>query len=261
MRGIMADEAENVAAGAAADDTTPAVIVDQHDADQGGSQTPSDIDALALEMGWAPKDQWRGNPDEWKDAKAFLKTTVDINRTLSKDVRELKQTTARMAKASAVVMERALAEQREDLEHRFAAAVANNDPRAARQAQKALDQLDAPGEAADHMAEFVARNPWYTKDEDAAAYAFAVCERNKDKPAEEQLRLAEEAVKKRFPEHFPEGKKPQPAVNDPGSRIAERPKGKTFADLPRDAQAACLQFEKRGVKRAEYVKSYFEENA
>lgn len=257
----MAEEAEDAVADAVADDTTPAATVEQSDADQGGSQTPSDIDALALEMGWAPKDQWRGNPDEWKDAKAFLKTTVDINRTLSKDVRELKKTTERMAKTSATIMERALSEQREDLEHRFAAAVAANDPKAARDAQKALDQLDVPGEATDHMTDFVARNPWFEKDQDAAAYAFAICERNKTKPAEEQLRLAEEAVKKRFPEHFPDGKKPQPAVNDPGSRIAATPKGKTFADLPRDAQAACVQFEKKGVKRADYVKSYFEENA
>lgn len=257
----MAEEAEDVVADAAAEDITPAATAEQSDADQGGSQTPSDIDALATEMGWSPKDQWRGNPEDWKDAKAFLKTTVDINRTLSKDVRELKQTTQRMAKASASLMERALSDQREELEHRFATAVAANDPTAARKAQQALDQLDAPGEAADHMADFVSRNPWYTKDEEAAAFAFAVCERNKNKPAEEQLRLAEEAVKKRFPEHFPEGKKAQPAVNDPGTRIATQPKGKTFADLPRDAQAACVQFEKKGVKRADYVKSYFEENA
>lgn len=253
----MAEEAEDAPADAVVDTSAPA----DTPADDSGSQTPSDIDALASEMGWSPKDQWRGNPDDWKDAKSFLKTTVDINRTLSKDVRELKQTTARMAKTSAVIMERALSEQREDLEHRYAAAVAANDGKTARHVARALDQLDAPGEASDHMADFVARNPWYSKDEDAAAYAFAVCERNKTKPAEEQLRLAEEAVKKRFPEHFPDGKKPQPAVNDPGSRISTTPKGKTFADLPRDAQSACVQFEKKGVKRADYVKSYFEENA
>lgn len=257
----MAEEAEDVTAQAVADDTTPAAAVEQSDADQGGSQTPSDIDALAIEMGWAPKDQWRGNPDEWKDAKSFLKTTADINRTLSKDVRELKKTTERMAKASATIMERALAEQREDLEHRFAAAVAANDPAAARKAQQALNQLDAPGEAADNVAGFAERNPWFNTDPEAAAYAFAICEQNKTKPAEEQLRLAEIAVKKRFPEHFPDGKKPQPAVSDPASRMSDRPKGKTFADLPRDAQAACVQFEKKGVKRADYVKSYFEENA
>lgn len=257
----MAEEAEDVVAEAIAEDTPPAETAETAATEQGGSQTPSDIDALAAEMGWSPKDQWRGDPDQWKDAKTFLKTTVEINRTLSKDVRELKQTTTRMAKTSAAIMEKALADQREDLEYRFQAAVAANDPKAAKAAQQALSQLDQPGEAADHMTDFVARNPWYTKDADAAAFAFAICERNKDKPADEQLKLAEEGVRKRFPEHFPEAKKPQPAVSDPGSRIASRPDGKTFADLPRDAQAACVQFEKKGVKRADYVKSYFEENA
>lgn len=255
----MAEQAEDVVADAAA--PVDAGVTTETPADDAGSQTPSDIDALASEMGWAPKDQWRGAPEDWKDAKAFLKTTVEINRTLSKDVRELKQTTQRMAKTSAAMMERALSEQREELETRFDAAVARNDPKAARQAQAELARLEEPGDAPETVKEFTERNPWFTKDPEAAAFAYSICEANKNKPAEEQLRLAEEAVKKRFPEHFPEGKKPQPAVNDPGTRIATQPKGKTFADLPRDAQAACVQFEKKGVKRADYVKSYFEENA
>lgn len=252
----MADEAEDVAEAAPID--VPAI---ETATDDSGSQTPSDIDALASEMGWAPKDQWRGDPDQWKDAKAFLKTTVEINRTLSKDVRELKQTTQRMAKTSAAMLERALTEQREELEHRFDAAVAANDPKAARQAQAELAKLEEPAEAPDTAKDFEARNPWFKTDPEAAAFAFSICEANKSKPAEEQLRLAEEAVRKRFPEHFPEGKKPQPAVNDPGTRTSSTPKGKTFADMPREAQAACVAFEKNGVKRASYVKTYFEENA
>ena len=260
----MAEEADEQVAENAADtpaDDAAAQTTENAAPDDSGSQTPSDIESLATEMGWAPKDQWRGNPDDWKDAKAFLKTTVEINRTLSKDVRELKQTTARMAKASATMMERALAEQREELEARFEAAVAANNPKAAREAQKALSKLDEPGEAADHVSDFAARNPWFKTDPEAAAFAYAICEANKTLPAEEQLKLAEEGVRKRFPEHFPKSKAPQPAVADAGTRAAAQPKGKTFADLPRDAQAACLQFEKKGVKRADYVKSYFEENA
>jgi hypothetical protein len=256
----MADEAENAVAEAIVPVDAGETI--ETPAEDTGSQTPSDIDALASEMGWAPKDQWRGNPEDWKDAKAFLKTTVDINRTLSKDVRELKQTTQRMAKTSAAMMQRALDEQREDWESRFDAAVARGDPKAARQAQAEIAKLEEPAaEAPDTVKDFEARNPWLKTDKDAAAYAYGICEANKTLPADEQLKLAEEAVRKRFPEHFPEGKKPQPAVNDPGTRTSSTPRGKTFADLPREAQAACVNFEKKGMKRADYVKTYFEENA
>lgn len=256
----MAEEADDQVA-EAADTPAPADTPSEAAVDDSGSQTPSDIDALASEMGWSPKDQWRGTPEDWKDAKAFLKSTVDINRTLSKDVRELKQTTHRMAKTSAAMMEKALVEQRQDLEADFAAAVAANDPRAAKAASQALSRLDQPGEASDSVEEFTARNPWFTTDKDAAAFAYAICEQNKTLPADEQLKLAEAGVRKRFPEHFPNPKTPQPAVNEPGTRTAATPRGKTFADLPRDAQAACISFEKKGVKRADYVKTYYEENA
>lgn len=44
------------------------------DGGAGGGQTPQSaaVEQRALEMGWAPKDQWRGNPDSWIDAQTFV---------------------------------------------------------------------------------------------------------------------------------------------------------------------------------------------
>lgn len=254
----MAEDADDVVADAIA----PADVPAAPPVDDAPPPAPSEVDALAAEMGWAPKDQWRGNPDDWKDAKTFLKRTVEINRTLSSDVRELKQTTQKMARTSAAIMERALLDQKEELEARFDAAVAANDPKAARQAQADLAKLSEPASGEpEGIKDFESRNPWFGNDKEATAFAVSVCEVNKHLSHDEQLKLAEDAVRKRFPEHFPEGKKPQPVVNDPGTRISATPRGKTFADMPREAQAACAAFEKKGVKRADYVKSFFEENA
>ena len=39
--------------------------------------TPDDI-SKAREMGWLPKDKWRGNPDNWRSAKEFVKRGEDF---------------------------------------------------------------------------------------------------------------------------------------------------------------------------------------
>lgn len=252
--------------GAAAPEPKAEEAPQQEAASDDSSPTPSDIEALAREMGWAPKDEWRGDETDWKDAKAFVKHTVDVNRTLSKDVRELRAQTERMAKTSAKIMERELAKQRASIEARFENAVADGDVKAARKAQDDLRRLESeaggePGTDEQAVEAFIERNPWFKSDPDAAAYAYAVCERYKATlPVDQQLLKAEEAVKKRFPEHFPAPRK-QPVVHEPGSRSSATPRGKTFNDLPADARAACLEYEKKGVKREEYVKTYFEENA
>ncbi len=44
-------------------------------------------EAVARSRGWVPKDEFRGKPDDWQDAKSFL----DRNSSLQRDVRELSE--------------------------------------------------------------------------------------------------------------------------------------------------------------------------
>lgn len=264
----MAEEPENAEIGEG--EATPEIKADEkaeqpQDRPDDSPQTPSDVEELAREMGWRPKEEWKGDDTAWKDAKAFVKHTVDVNRTLSKDVKGLKDQVSRMARTSGKMLEKALSEQKAEIEARFEDAVAAGDVRGAKKARADLQKLEESDAPDDAISDFKDRNPWFDTDPDAAAYAYAVCERHKTLPPAQQLQKAEEAVRKRFPEHFgeePKKERRQPAVHEPGSRSSSaRPGGKTFNDLPADARAACLEYEKKGVKRADYVKTYFEENA
>lgn len=266
----MAEEAEGDITDVV-DDAAPQEGATAQDPPEGDSpQTPSEIDVLAQEMGWAPKDQWRGDPNDWKDAKTFLKTTVDINRTISREVRELKDTTSRMAKTSAAIAEREIRREREEIEARFKSAVAEQDTDAAWEASEQLRKLpNAEDPSIDPaVADFKARNGWFEADPAATAVAQAVAARlhAQGKTPAEQTKAAEDEVRRRFPELFDAPARTQakdpPSVNAPGSRTARpTPKAKGFAELPRDAQAAAHDFLKRGriTSLADYAKDYWNE--
>lgn len=58
-------------------------------------QTPqlSDLERVALGLGWTPKDQWRGDPNKWTDAASYITQT---GRVLDRTKNDLK-ITRRMA--------------------------------------------------------------------------------------------------------------------------------------------------------------------
>lgn len=50
------------------------------------------IEAEARELGWAPKDQWRGNPERWIDAKTFVERSETVLPIVQKTNKDLKLT-------------------------------------------------------------------------------------------------------------------------------------------------------------------------
>lgn len=233
-------------------------------------QSPSDLETLAREMGWSPESEWRGPKDAWKDAKTFLKTTVDINRNLSKDVRDLRDTVDRMARTSASLADKAAKEAREQAIEEFNSAVASGDAEAALEASRKLDEVRSP-QRDDAVSDFVTRNAaWYSRDEEATAYAQSVAQiwANKGHDASRQVQEAEAAVRKRFPELFDEpGERQQtqrrsPPVVQGGQRTTgAAPRKKGIADLPPDARRAAEDYARRGrCTVEEYAQVYFAEN-
>lgn len=234
------------------------------------AETP--FDGLAREMGWFPKEMYKGDPDKWRPAEEYIKHSVKSTKALKKDLREVKETAERIARTSAIITERALAEQRAELEALHNQAVDLGDRAAAKDAATQLAKLDQQSaENVSHDDAFARDNPWYGKDEDATAFAVAVSHRlaAQGKSVEAQLEAAADAVRKRFPELFddPAPKKAAPRVGAPTSRssgLGNRPK--TFEDLPADAKMAWANFDKsfkargvaKGYPKEEYVKDYFE---
>jgi hypothetical protein len=242
-------------------------VADANEADD----EPVTPESLASELGWAPKEDWRGDPADWKDAKTFLKSTVDINKTLRKDLKATRDASERAARAAAAITEQALERQRQELFQARQQAFDAGDGQAFNAADQQLRSLPPPQAPAqsDESQSFFERNAsWYGKNKEASDLAYAKCEelaRLGVAPAQ-QLVLAEQAVRQAFPELFQTQQQTKgPAqVATPGTRASAQPrKGpKGFNDLPPDAKRAALDFEKRGrASRDEYAKLYFEENA
>lgn len=226
-----------------------------------------DIEALAMEAGWKPADQWKG--EGHMPARDFLKHQVARAKEKADEVKSINKRMDRLAKTSASIMERQLREQREELEGRYADLVAANKPAEARRISQQIDQLeqaDSPDDVAD---DFKARNAaWFEKDEAATALAFVTCQKaaNAGKSYEEQLEAAEAAVKKRFPDLFGEPaalQRKAPVVGVPATRATGvRTKGFTAETLPTEARASLRGFLSKindPQKHPAFTKRYLEE--
>ncbi|MGE5500695.1 MAG: hypothetical protein ACM3W4_02080 [Ignavibacteriales bacterium] len=268
----MAEEAEDI--------LEDEVVDVGHEEDKGGQQEavdtpeepkPFDPEAVARLAGWAPKDEWRGDPEEWKDAPTFLVDTVAVNKSLRTRLKDVETTTQRITRTADRIIEENRRKAVAEAEARVRQAVEYGDADAAIEATRQLNQVNQPGTQEDPVvADFMARNTWFGVDDAATAVAHTVANKlaaqGMDNAA--QVNAAEAEVRRRFPELFgeqPEARrqaKAPPPVHSGQRTPASAPKQKGVRDLPPEALKAGQDFERRGrCTLAEYAKTYFEENA
>lgn len=262
--------------------TTPEDI-DNSQTDADSDATPpdpvelTDVEKVAQDIGWKPKDSYKGDPEKWRPADEYIRQSKNIEGTLKDSIKDLRSTVDRMANASAKQTERALQEQAARFEAQLDQAVEDGDKEAARDLRKAIAkterEIESVAKADDPEERFSKDNPWYGKDDDATAYAVAISQREaaKGKSVEDQLKAATDGVRKRFPELFEDGEKRQtlkapPAVNAPASRSTGQRRGTAYADLPADVKAAADKYADLFARKfsmdpakakADYAKDYF----
>lgn len=226
---------------------------------------PPSLEDIAANMGWSPKENWRGDPSKWKPAHEFVAATADINTKVTTKLKALEDQMANMARTSAALMEQKLSEQRQQLLQQRQEAFDIGDGDKFAEVDRKLQELPtAP--AAPPPAEvqgFMERHSsWLNKDQEATSWAFNRAEQLAAQglsPAR-QLAVVEKELGTYFPEYAPQPAQPKAkavALTPPGNRGGTQ-RTKTFADLPKEAQAAALSFEKKGVTREQYVASYFQ---
>lgn len=177
---------------------------------------PTPYDALASEMGWKPKSEWKGQQDGWVPAEEYIRTTFQKQREGAdrlRDMRQRYQGAQRSADEYAMRLERLeratnsmMAEQearmrsemRQAFEYAKREAIQKNDDgkyqdllRQEAEAEQALQkrfEQQKPPELPDvnRMAQemlqdpivgrFWREHPWVAEDEDAYAYAYAVAQ-------------------------------------------------------------------------------------
>lgn len=242
--------------------------------------TLSEVEQIAVEKGWKPKNQFAGPEDGWRPAGEWLRK-IKAPSDLKREIAELKHSIAGISKAADLQVKREVQEATREIEERFAAAVEAKDTKGA--AKAAQDMRDLEREQApkgdDPETQFQRDNPWYGEDDDATAMAIAKAQlvAKRGGSVAEQLKAARDAVHKAFPE-LVGGKQDDdtpatprtPTLNAPGRSVG-RAQDKSFAGLPDAARRAADRFYEaakmrnpdkvpdRKVFDAQYAKDFYAE--
>lgn len=247
-----------------------AVPEDGQGADPNANGSAADpIAALATEMGWAPKDQFRGDPSDWKDAAEYIKAGHEIQRHSSRELRGMREQIDRLTRTSSQIMADRIAERDAYWQGKHAEAVEAGDATAAQQAVEERIKLKnvAPASEAPppETRDFIDRNKtWFEVDPLATLRAKNLAEelaKQGVRPAD-QLRHVERAIRKEFPEHFPAPAKTPPGVQTGQARsTGQGSKAKGFADMPAESQQMAKDYLKRhGISLEKFAESYWAEN-
>jgi hypothetical protein len=244
------------------------------DDDDDEQPPPDPVDELARSMGWRPKDQFKGDPNLWKPAKDYIKAGAEIQRGLSRDLKELRGTVDTMTRTQAAILEQTLAEQRDKLVARYNRAVEDGDAQTSFQVSRAIDNLNGQARALQQPQEraeapppeaidWVERNQWFNHDPLARDLALNVAQRyaEANHGVDAQLQAAEREVRKIYPHLFGASSKEPPGVAQPGGRSGSGGrKGSTYADLPQAAKTVAKDMAERGVipNVEAYAKQYWQ---
>ncbi|MDB6036003.1 MAG: hypothetical protein JWM16_6341 [Verrucomicrobiales bacterium] len=255
----MIDEVSGEAAAVDTTTTAPeAVVLSQDKAPE------RNYEAEAADMGWTPKDQWKGNPDNWKDAETYVKHGEDIVRvTKSQLARQEKDFAERLAKIEKVnsktveQLEKAHAKELAEARAAKTEAVKAGDVAEVDRLDTVIDDLknDAPkadkpltGAALEKhnqkvQTDWVGKQSWWDTDEDMTAYAIGISQnitaKNPTITMEDNLAKVEAALAIKYPEKF--GGKTKPAANahaavDSGGDFPGAGKADPLAKLPAEAR-------------------------
>jgi hypothetical protein len=248
----------------------------------------SEVEDKARKMGWTPKEEFKGDPDKWRDAAEFVERGENmlpiVRATVKKQelkIAELEQTIREFAEHHTKTEQRAYEKAFKDLKAKQIEAVAAGDAKAFAEVDAEMaalhkeaaekPKIKTPQQTSDPVYdEWASRNRWIedrTLEKEAEAQAIYLRERGDKRIGADFLDAVKERVKKEFPDKF-ENPRRNAAQSVESSAPAAKKGGKTYADMPAEARAACDRMAKNGYAgdakaqaefKAQYVKQYFEE--
>lgn len=247
-----------------------------------GGEEVSATESAAREQGWTPKEQFRGDPNDWIDADEYVKRGDPryLRKQLGQTERQLRKLEQQRA-ADQTAFEQRLTKmeslnkvQRQkmygEIEAARRAAVEVGDTaeydrqnqmeqqlyQAEQEAGKATAKEEPKGAVKPHpdVEQWVSENPWFTKNKMLNRAAEGIHEQlMEDEPgltiAENLARTRTEVIR-RFPEKF--SKAPLAKTNghsavESGQRAASSPKGKGFMDIPAEERSIMERHVEEGL--------------
>lgn len=252
-----------------------------------------DIEQQARQEGWVPADEWKGDPDQWRDAETFVQRGREAapilaskNRKLVDEVDSLKSEVAKLRSASdefRKVANESIERSRQErdqainqLEQQRAKAITEGDGNKVLATERQIAQLrsEQPQPASQDQwntqaVNWAQANQWYVRsskdyDEDRKIYAdglsdiiMAELPHLRDNPVAYFTELSRR-VEKRF-EQRNDNRNRAAVENSPGTP-ASPAKAKSFAKLPQEARDGFeqMKFLMPSLTEEEYLKNYTE---
>ncbi len=244
----------------------------------------------ARQFGWVPEDEFKGNPEEWRDAETFLKRGKEINGFLRKDFQkvqeklaardlelaEIRETMEEFRKYHNETEARAYKRALEDLKKQKVEAIEQGDGERVLEIEDSLDALKEartkspsketsapPAPSNKEYFDWAKSNTWYVTDPELKAVAELYGQEINAFTPELKGRAFLDEITKQIKENFPEkfeNKNRQLGTVGTSSdgRVPGGLKNKRgYNELPAEAKAACDKFVKQKLMtQAEYLAEY-----
>jgi hypothetical protein len=231
---------------------------------------------MAREQGWRPKDEWSGDPEQWKSAEQFVKDGKDILPIVQARADRLEERLAQVENTNReyhefVKKSRAKDKQerdqlKEQLREARRKAVDEGDGEAFDNADASLRMIEAEDakrqevELPPEATRWANDNPWYGQDRAMTVFADSIAADLNQRGffGEAYFDQMDKELRKEFAHKFTNTRRnAPPAVESDGTPPVSSSK-KTFDNLPPDAQQACRQFQKDipGFTEDDYLAEY-----
>ena len=236
------------------------------------------IEKQARALGWVPKEEFRGNPEIWKDAVEFVRHGEETLPILRENLKKLH---AKLDEQGRVIKnfaehhkkteERAYKRALKTLQEERLKAVDKGDTEKFEEIDKEIQDLEktyseSEKEKTPAFSSWAEENPWYGDDIDMSMYADYVgnylANKHPDWGPDRVFKEVTKKVKNKFPDKFTNPRRDQaPPVEGGGTAPAgTAPSGKKYSDLPPEAKKICDEFvAQKLLTREQYVKDYFTE--
>lgn len=271
-------------------ESTPEVVPEVVNEVVDGKVEPTEIEQKALKMGWTDKANFKGDPEKWRPADEFVERGENMLPIVkarvaqqAKEIQELKDAMKQFGdyhtKTEQRAYERALTALREQRAQAIAAGDGATFDKVDEQIESLKKEVDEKNKVTETKqntdndpvyVEWLGRNKWAT-DPSMEKWAYAhgkyLIEIGEAELGLDVFEKITKAAKIKYPEKF-ENQRRTAAPSVEGGSPAARRGGKSYADLPADARAACDRMAKNAYSdkpkelaafKAEYTKNYFEE--
>lgn len=251
-----------------------------------------DFESEALAMGYKGEEDYKGDPDKFMDAEAFVKyheasipkmrsTIIDLNNQLQKRNAQLQKNDEQFISYKDQT-DKLLANLRKQNEKAQEQAVEDGDVEKFRELKKEGEELKEPPRKIEQngidpaiqsaIDDFNKRNPVVTRSPMLQQEMVAILDNEVDqtKSVNDQFHEGEAILQKRWPHLFPANDKRDevPSVSTGARTVRTKSKEKGYRDLPDEARrmaddmAARFKRMGREYSKEDYAKEYFrrEEN-